>query len=40
MIKKSPRLASVDAGTVVKEALRCIQEPSRRLFLQRTLTLG
>jgi DMSO/TMAO reductase YedYZ molybdopterin-dependent catalytic subunit len=40
MIKKSPRLASIDGDAVVKEALRRIEQPSRRLFLQRTLTLG
>ncbi len=40
MIKKTPRIASVDGDAVVKEALRRIDQPSRRLFLQRSLTLG
>jgi len=40
MIEKSPRLVAIDGGAVVKEALRRIEQPSRRLFLQRSLTLG
>src|SRR5260221_1397061 len=40
MIKKTPRIASVDGDAVVKEALRRIDQPFRRLFLQRSLTLG
>jgi DMSO/TMAO reductase YedYZ molybdopterin-dependent catalytic subunit len=40
MIKKSPRLVAIDGDAVVKEALRRIEQPSRRLFLQRSLTLG
>ena len=40
MIKKSPRLVGIDGDAVVKEALRRIEQPSRRLFLQRSLTLG
>ena len=40
MIKKSPRLARIDGDAVVKEALRRIVAPSRRQFLQRSLTLG
>jgi len=40
MIKKTPRIASVDGDAVVKEALRRIEQPFRRLFLQRSLTLG
>ncbi len=40
MIKKSPRLASIDADAVVKEALRRIEQPARRMFLRHTLTLG
>jgi DMSO/TMAO reductase YedYZ molybdopterin-dependent catalytic subunit len=40
MIKKSPRLAMIDGDAVVKEALRRIEHPARRLFLQRSLTLG
>jgi DMSO/TMAO reductase YedYZ molybdopterin-dependent catalytic subunit len=39
MIRKSPRLA-IDGDAVVREALRNIKVPSRRLFLQRSLTLG
>ena len=39
-ISKPARLASVDGDAVVKEALRRIDRPSRRLFLQRSLTLG
>ena len=40
MIKKTPRLAAIDAEAVVKEALRRIGQPSRRMFLRHTLTLG
>src|SRR3972149_1532026 len=40
MIEKPPRLVAIDGGAVVKEALRRIEQPSRRLFLQRSLTLG
>ncbi len=40
MIKKSPRLAAIDADAVVKEALRRIEQPARRRFLRHTLTLG
>jgi len=40
MIKKTPPLAAIDGDAVVKEALRRIKEPSRRVFLQRSLTLG
>jgi DMSO/TMAO reductase YedYZ molybdopterin-dependent catalytic subunit len=40
MTRKSPRLAAIDGDAVVKEALRRIEQPSRRLFLQRSLTLG
>ncbi len=40
MIKKSPRLASIDADAVVKEALRRVEQPARRMFLRHTLTLG
>src|SRR5487761_1935635 len=40
MIKKSPRLAAIDADAVVKEALRRIEQPARRMFLRHTLTLG
>ena len=39
-IKKSPRRLALDGDAVVKEALRRIEQPSRRLFLQRSLTLG
>lgn len=40
MIRKSPRKLTLDGDAVVKEALRRIEQPSRRLFLQRSLTLG
>ena len=40
MIKKAPRLAAIDGEAVVKEALRRIEAPSRRLFLRRSFTLG
>ena len=40
MINKSPRQLPVDGDAVVKEALRRIEQPSRRLVLQRSLTLG
>ncbi|MBE0623556.1 MAG: molybdopterin-dependent oxidoreductase [Burkholderiales bacterium] len=40
MIRKSPALLAIDGDAVVKEALRRIEQPSRRMFLQRSLTLG
>ena len=40
MIEKVPRRLALDGDAVVKEALRRIERPSRRLFLQRSLTLG
>ena len=40
MIKKISRMTSIDGDAVVKEALRRIEQPARRLFLQRSLTLG
>ena len=40
MIQKSPRKLPIDGDAVVKEALRRIDQPSRRLFLRRSLTLG
>ena len=40
MIRKTPRRLAIDGEAVVKEALRRIDQPSRRLFLQRSLTLG
>ena len=40
MIKKRPRMISVDGDAVVKEALRRMDQPARRLFLRRSLTLG
>jgi DMSO/TMAO reductase YedYZ molybdopterin-dependent catalytic subunit len=40
MIKKSPRRLTIDGDAMVKEALRRIERPSRRLFLQHSLTLG
>ena len=40
MIRRSPRLVAIDGDAVVKEALRRIERPSRRAFLQHSLTLG
>jgi DMSO/TMAO reductase YedYZ molybdopterin-dependent catalytic subunit len=40
MIKKSRRLAVIDADAVVKEALRRIEQPARRMFLRHALSLG
>ena len=40
MIKKSPRRFLLDQDAVVKEALGRLDQPSRRLFMQRSLTLG
>lgn len=40
MIRRSPRNKPVDGDAVIKEALRSLEQPSRRLFLQRSLTLG
>ena len=40
MITKSPRRLALDGNAVVKEALRRVELPSRRLFLQRSITLG
>ena len=40
MIRRSPRNKLVDDDAVVKEALRGLEQPSRRLFLQHSLTLG
>ena len=39
-IKKVSRILSLDGDAVLKEALRSIKHPARRLFLQRSLTLG
>jgi DMSO/TMAO reductase YedYZ molybdopterin-dependent catalytic subunit len=40
MTEKEPRRLAIDGDAVVKEALRLIDHPSRRLFLRRSLTLG
>ncbi len=40
MIKKPSRQLSIDSDAVVKEAMRRLDQPSRRLFLRRSLTLG
>jgi len=40
MIRRSPGNKLVDGDAVVKEALSDLEQPSRRLFLQRSLTLG
>src|SRR5512147_2557660 len=40
MIKKFPGRLAIDGEAVVKEALRRLEQPSRRLFLRRSLTLG
>lgn len=39
-IRKSPRKLALDGDAVVKEALARIEQPSRRLFMKRSLTLG
>ena len=39
-IKKSPSRLALDGDAVVKEVLRRLEQPSRRLFLRRSLTLG
>jgi DMSO/TMAO reductase YedYZ molybdopterin-dependent catalytic subunit len=39
-VGRSQRKLAIDGDAVVKEALRRIEQPSRRRFLQRTLTLG
>jgi len=38
--RKSPQAFAIDGHAVVKEALSRIEQPSRRLFLRRSLTLG
>ena len=40
MITSVPRRIAIDGNAVVKEARRLLEAPSRRLFLQRSLTLG
>ena len=40
MIRRSPRNKLVDGDAVLKEALSRLEQPSRRLFLRRSLTLG
>ena len=40
MIRKFPRQLAIDGDAVVKEALRHVDQPARRLFLKRSLTLG
>jgi DMSO/TMAO reductase YedYZ molybdopterin-dependent catalytic subunit len=40
MFKKTVRKIAVDGDAVVREALRRLEQPSRRLFLRRSLTLG
>ncbi|MDH3453277.1 MAG: molybdopterin-dependent oxidoreductase [Gammaproteobacteria bacterium] len=40
MIRNFPRKNAIDGDAVVKEALRRVELPSRRLFLRRSLTLG
>ncbi len=40
MIRKFPRKPAIDGDAAVKEALRRVEAPSRRLFLRRSLTLG
>ena len=39
MIKNFPRRLALDGDAVVKEALRRLDQPARRLFLGRALTL-
>ena len=40
MIRKPPRNAAIDADAAINAALQRIEQPARRLFLQRSLTLG
>ncbi len=40
MTRKYPRRSGIDGDAVVKEAVQRIAQPSRRMFLKRTLTLG
>jgi len=40
MSRQGQRYKLVDGDSVVKEALRGLEQPSRRLFLRRSLTLG
>ena len=40
MIEKPPGRLRLDSRAVVKDALRVIEQPARRLFLQRSLSLG
>ncbi len=40
MVKKPLRRLALDGDAVVKQALRRLPQPARRLFLRRTLTLG
>ncbi|MFY9327688.1 MAG: molybdopterin-binding protein [Georgfuchsia sp.] len=40
MIKKKPLRDMIDGDAVVREALSRIDAPARRVFMQRTLTLG
>ncbi len=40
MIKKPSRRMTIDGDAVVKEALRSLEKPTRRLFMRRMLTLG
>ena len=40
MSEEFPKRIAVDGDAVVREALRRIEQPSRRLFLRRSLTLG
>ena len=40
MIKKPTRMIGIDGDAVVKQALRRLERPARRLFLRNALTLG
>ncbi len=39
-MKTTPRKLPIDADAVLKEAMRALPQPARRLFLGRSLTLG
>ena len=40
MKSKPPRLSAIDGEALVKDALKCLDQPSRRLFLKRSLSVG
>ena len=40
MIDKTPGRLAIDRDAVLKDAMRLLDQPARRLFMQRSLTLG